>query len=619
MLVLSRTRELAAVAATVVLLATSSLADEGRRDAVALPTEGDAAGAEASEVAEARLLWPTLGRPAFVAPGDTLCIYAQMPQVTQTPVVSLLCPTTPKHRHLLHAGPEAGQALVGGEALRVQVPAYIVPATYDLEIRWGRSCVVGRHCVAVGTLPERVRIVHLSNMNVGDVGAPDFDPRLIKEVNLVGPTLIVATGDYLDATHADPVRGWLELGDFLARFDAPAVLACGDHDDVAFYSRFVAPSPIGVVEVGRCRGIVLLDHADNPIERDAGQLRWVERVLTEPNDERVTFVVSHAESPNLLRFWQRQGTLERMVRGGRLGLWFAGGHRDWDGREYAGLVTAAAPMLFLRTHQSSSAAQDGAEGVSHYRVVDLVGTRAFLPGEAGQSGPPASIPVGRLGVKVGGPNDGTRTRLAVTATNNLPYRMDGLAARVLLRPEGDGEPWCQGATLERATRIDGIWECRLRFDLPDKGSLRALVGAGPEPPRPDVQVRIDLPSRLRFTARSSADGLRFCSASETAALVYVRNRGEGAVEVRPLVRLDGDRVAYRLVNEEGPFATAYRLRLQAGEEVALELDLSAVRVRPGRRELQVYLEGGWACTPVCHPLDVEVTPAELLARIDHAR
>ncbi len=619
MLVLFRTQELAAVGLMVVLLAISTLADDGGRDAEAVPAEGNAVEAEAAEVPEARLLWPTLGRPAFVAPGDGLQVYAQMPPATQTPVVSLLCQTLPKHRHLLQAGAEAGRALGGGKALRVQVPAYIVPATYDLEIRWGRSCVVGRHCVAVGTLPERIRIVHLSNMNVGDVGAADFDARLIEEVNLVAPTLIVATGDYLDATHADPVRGWLELGDFLARFDAPAVLACGDHDDMALYSRFVAPSPIGVVAVGPCRGIVLLDHADNPIERDAEQLRWVERVLTEPNDEGVTFVVSHAESPNLLRFWQRRGTLERMVRGGGLGLWFAGGHRDWDGREYAGLVRAAAPMLFLRTHQSSTAAQDGAEGVSHYRVVDLAGTRAFLPGEAEQDRPPASISVGRLGVKIDAPNDATRTRLAVTATNNLPYRMEGLAARLLLRPEGDGEPWCQGATLERATRIDGVWECRLKFDLPDKGSLRALVGTGPEPPRPDVQVRIELPSRLQFTVRASADGLRFCSASETAALVYVRNRGEGVVEVRPLVRLDGDRLAYRLVSEEGPFATAYRLRLQPGEEIALELDLSAVRVRPGRRELQVYLEGGQACTPVCHPLDVEVTPAESLAQIDRAR
>jgi hypothetical protein len=619
MVVLFRMQGLAAVALTAVLLAISSPADNEGRDAEVVPAEGNTAETEAPEAPEARLLWPTLGRPAFVAPGDAFCIYARMPQATQPPVVSLLCQTSPKHRHLLRAGAEAGRALGDGEALRVEVPAYIVPATYDLEIRWGRSCVVGKHCVAVGTPPERIRIVHLSNMNVGDVGAADFDARLIEEVNLVAPTLIGATGDYLDATHADPVRGWLELGDFLARFDAPAVLACGDHDEMALYSRFVAPSPIGVVEVGRCRGIVLLDHTDNPIERDAEQLHWVERVLTEPNDERVTFVVSHAEAPNLLRCWQRQGRLEQMVRGGGLGVWFAGGHRDWDGREYAGLVTAAAPMLFLRTHQSSTAAQDGAEGVSHYRVVDLAGTRAFLPGEARQGRPPASIPVGRLGVKMDAPNDATRTRLAVTATSSLPYRMEGLAARVLLRPEGDGQPWCQGATLERATRIDGVWECRLRFDLPDKGSLRAVVGTGPEPPRADVQVRIGLPSSLQFAARASADGLRFCSASETSALVYVRNRGEGAVEARPLVRLDGDRVAYRLVNEEGPFATAYRLRLQPGEEVVLELDLSAVRVRPGRRELQVYLEGEQAYTPVCHPLDVEVTPAESLARTDRAR
>ena len=44
------------------------------------------------------------------------------------------------------------------------------------------------------------------------------------------------------------------------RLDAPALLACGDHDDMTLYSKYVAPSPIGVVDLGRFRGVVLLDH-----------------------------------------------------------------------------------------------------------------------------------------------------------------------------------------------------------------------------------------------------------------------------------------------------------------------------------------------------------------------
>jgi hypothetical protein len=542
-----------------------------------------------------------------------------MPTSARTPVLSLVFAGRPTHRHLLQAGPGATELLNRGGPLAVEVPAVVPPGTYDLEIRWGASCLVGRHCVAVGTLPTRVRIVHLSNMNVGDVGAPDFDARLIDEVNLVAPTLIVATGDYLDATHPDLARGWLQMTDFFAQFEAPAILACGDHDDIALYSRLIAPSPIGLVELGSCRGIVLLDHADNPLEQDSEQLRWVERVLSGAADDQLSFVISHAETPSLLRHWRGNGVLERMVTAARLGIWISGGHRDWDGQEWGELIAAAAPMLYLRTHQSSAAPREGAEGVSHYRVVDLTGVQAFQPGEVPATVPQPSIPVGRLSAALDGPNDGSRTQLRATVTNNLAYRMDGLSLRLLLRAEGDAEPWCHGARLVSAIRIGRVWECRLSFSLPDKGSLRAVTGVGAEPPHPDVEVRVGLPRQLRLVRQASAAGLSFLSASEPVGLVHVRNGGDQPVEVRPLIRLDGDRLSYRPAGEERPFATAYRLRLQSGEEVSLELDLSALKVRPGRRELQIYLKGWPAWAPVCHPLDVEVAQAESVARVDGRR
>lgn len=184
--------------------------------------------------------------------------------------------------------------------------------------------------------------------------APSFDQRLIEEVNLVAPTLIVATGDFLDATHADPPVGWRELIDCLTRFDAPIVMACGDHDDIELYSRHVAPSPIGLVNVGRHRALLLFDHPRGPIHRNPEQLRWVERTLGTPGFDGLTFVVTHDDSPNLLRHWQQQGTLTRMIRSGRIGLWFAAGHQDWDGQVYGDVIDAAVPMVYLRTQQSSS-------------------------------------------------------------------------------------------------------------------------------------------------------------------------------------------------------------------------------------------------------------------------
>ena len=87
---------------------------------------------------EATLLWPTLGRPAFVVPGAELPVRAQMPASDRTPVISLVSAALPRHRHLLRAGAGAPASLAGGRILPVGVPASVPPGTYDLDIRWVR-------------------------------------------------------------------------------------------------------------------------------------------------------------------------------------------------------------------------------------------------------------------------------------------------------------------------------------------------------------------------------------------------------------------------------------------------------------------------------------------------
>ncbi|MBU0617714.1 MAG: hypothetical protein KKI02_08350 [Planctomycetes bacterium] len=558
-----------------------------------------------SEVELSGLFSPTLGRPVFVEPGRTFRIAAHLPNADATVTFNLIASGQRQPRYRLKAESEASDKLAAGEPLRLNVPPALPARTYDLEIDCNGQRLFGRHCVAVGRVGRSLRLVHLSNMNVGDAGAPSFDQRLIEEVNLVAPTLIVATGDFLDATHADPPVGWRELIDCLTRFDAPIVMACGDHDDIELYSRHVAPSPIGLVNVGRHRALLLFDHPRGPIHRNPEQLRWVERTLGTPGFDGLTLVVTHDDSPNLLRHWQQQGTLTRMIRSGRIGLWFAAGHQDWDGQVYGDVIDAAAPMVYLRTQQSSGAPRGGATGISHYRIVDIVDDRVILPGEAPQSsGTPPSTPVGHLSATVDGPNDGSQTRLRLTAVNNLPYRLDRLAFTVRVRKLGSQEPWCQHARLEQLVDRDEFWECRLRFDLPDKGSLRALVGSGPEPPTPNVSVEFDLDRALHFRRSATPDGLAFLSLMDSPPVVHVRNDGAQPVELSPLVRLDGDPLAYRPLGDESGFATAYNLRLGPDETISLQLDLSAIRVAPGRRELQLYPEGGDLAAPFCRTVDV---------------
>ena len=596
------------VLATVIAAVTTALASSAS-SAFAGDGATEAPASQGANVVVATLLSPTQGRPAFVKPGGTLRVVAQVSSDVEEVSFSLVATRFPAHRHELISPPGAVERLVGGRPVELTIPADTLERTYDLEIRAGRARLLGRHSVSVGEIGRRIRIVHLSNMNVGDAGAPDFDERLVEEVNLWAPTLIVATGDYLDRTHARPSQGWKDLSEFFARFDAPAVMACGDHDDLGQYSRFIGPSPLGVVEIGRFRAIVLYDVPLRSLDQDAEQIRWAESVLPVANRDVVTFAVSHAECPNLLRYWQRKGTLADMVSAGRLGLWFAGGHQDWDGLEYRQLIDEAAPVLYVRTHQASGATREGANGVSHYRVVDLEEDQAFIPHEAGLSLAAApSIGVGRLTARFDGPNDGSRKRLAFSVVNNHPYRVAALRLRVLLKREGSQKPWCRGARLEGLVNFGSLWECFVRFDLPDKGTLRGLIGTGPEPPELNIDISLSGSSRIRLAERRTEDGVAYLSHTGEPIVLRVKNRGTEAVELEPLLRLDGSAISYRIAGAAGPFASAYVLPLAPGEETVLQLDFSALRVRPGRRALQVYSRGAVAWAPLWVPVEIVVDP-----------
>lgn len=557
------------------------------------------------------IVYPSPGRPVFVEPGGSFVATVQFGEAPDEVQARLVSDRPFSYEQPVDLRPELVKA--GVVRVTVVVPDDVAERTYDLELRSkGSRLATARHSVAVRRLGRRIRIVHLSDMNIGDVGAPEFDTRLIDEINLLAPTLIVATGDLLDATHPDLRRGWGMLSRSLSRFDAPVLAACGDHDALPYYAEYLAPSPVGAIDVGRYRGLVLYDTPAAPISADTAQVDWVVSKLADQKPE-LTFVVAHDACPNLLSHWQRQGALERMIRDARLGIWFAGGSSDWDGREYRTLIAAAEPLLYVRTHESSSATCGGASGVSHYRVLDLEGDRAILYGPDTDSGLPGSIAVGRLRMRFDGENNGTQQRVALKVVNTLPFRMNHLGGTVLVDRAGDARPWCHGARITRLVNLGTMWECHVAFDVPDKGSLRALVGTGPEPDLPTLGVRFELPNRV--SARPTRHGdVRFASdgtdlrvdPTSCRGLVYIENRGDAVVETTPIVRLDGQSVAYRVANSDGPFASAYELRLAPREAFALQLDLPAVRVTPGRRELQVYLKMGPVQVPACWPLDVRV-------------
>ena len=149
------------------------LADVARADST---SEAD------GELAPVGLFSPTLGRPLFVEPGRPLLVVVRAPRADESATFDLIPSGQFEPRYRLEPEPGAADKLATGQPLRLSVPPDVPPRTYDLEINAAGLRLLGRHCVAVHGAGRVLRVVHLSNMNIGDAGAPSFDQRLIDEV-----------------------------------------------------------------------------------------------------------------------------------------------------------------------------------------------------------------------------------------------------------------------------------------------------------------------------------------------------------------------------------------------------------------------------------------------------
>lgn len=533
--------------------------------------------------APARILSPTLGRPIFVEPGG-LCEMMCSGPVSSGGAAALLRRST--DRELTLELTPATQADRGDQnVLAFTTPREALEGVYDLELTDGDTTFTSPHSVAIRKDRGALRVVHLSNMNIGDALAPMPPFALVDEVNLVGPDLIVATGDYLDATHPSPEEGWTRLVEFFRRFDAPLLLACGDHDDLRYYGEWVAPSPIGVTRIGRWQFLTLYDHPSAPITQDSDQVRWVESVLSHEGAD-LRFMVSHDDFPGLLAYWRDQGNLAKWIDSGRIGAWFTGGHNDWNGREYAAIFKAAGPMLYVRTAQSSPALREGSSGKTRYRWIDITGQHVNFPNGDGAESLPPSIESGGLRLIRHEPEGGV-ARFTVQNFHPFPIRDLALKARL---PVSTTPLWTVGARIAQEATVGDYRLVTLHCDAPARGAVGVQVGSGDAPAERAVQVRFDAPQRITFCREQSASAVEFHRAALTSPVtVQIRNDGQATVDTAIMARLNGDLLGLVATDRQEPSATRVGAHLAPGESLALRLDLGAVIVNSGAQELQLLV------------------------------
>ncbi len=535
------------------------------------------------------VLEPSQGRPAILKPGDSFYFVMRVPgDLGKQMFIWLVHSVVPELKVPLESTTPMTTVRRDCGALVLRVPQAVADGLYDIEVRGVRQTFYSRHSVKIVAEPKtKFRIVHLSNMNIDDPSAPEFDELLIDEINLLAPEFIVATGDFTDWGRAlDTPVGWTRVLTFLAKINAPAYLLCGDHDHEASFTRIVANSPLGTFDYGGYHGILLLDHSKRLLDKD--ELKWLVQDLADHKDSTFSFILTHNDDLSVLDQLREATDLPKLVKDGKLRMIITGGHTDWDYREFAAKLAGLDGLEYIRTHQSSTCLRDGSTGVSHYRVIEVDGDRIsyIYPDDNATENKQHSIAVGRLRVFYDGPNDGTQPRVTATVQNALNQPFDD--CRVWLKVarsvgERQRPPDVAGGRLIAAHDGGKYWACEIAVDLPDKGGVRVMAATDGPPPEPvNVAVAIDGDRNLTFTERQTEFGIKYWQAPGPLAL-KLTNRGAGSITARPIVRLNGD-----VLPIAPTYADRWPAKIAAGQTVAIPLELILGRVSEGEHVLQVF-------------------------------
>ncbi len=556
---------------------------------------------------------PSQGRPIFITAGETFYFVMSLPEVFKGDVrFALEHAQEPGIRHALK--PQTQPAFVERFFhLVLKLGSAVPPGLYDLKVWTDAQTYYSRRCIkVVDKFKDKFRFVHLSSMNVDDLTAPEFDEMLPAEINLLAPEFIIATGDYTEwARVRDDPESWRRVLRFFEAFHAPVFMLCGAHDHEASFTDYVASKPVSELNYGKYHGLLLLDHAGHPIDRDEGQVRWVENSLKDSKDRRTNFLAGNSDELGLLDLWRQRGDLPAFLREHKVRMYLAGGSTDWDLKESADKLAGLEDFHFIRTHQASTAQRDRATGFSHYRVIEIDGDEiAYLyPDDVAAEKLQHSIPTGRLRAYFDAPNDGSTPRVAVTVQNALNQAFENAQVWLRVAKRGDEKPVIEPGRVEQVLDAGGHWACQVAFDLPDKGAVRIVASVNPSdiPPAPPVGVELVGAGTWNFAQRTTDFGLTYFESTAEPAL-KLTNRGGSIATCWPVVRVNGSQLHF-----DPAVVSRLPLVLEPNQSLSLPLVLNLRRVDSAVHKLQVY----FLDDPLCRlqTFDVELQMEDVVSKV----
>ena len=559
-----------------------------------------------------QVLEPTQGRARIVNAGNSFYFMFRVEKLDVPRIDVSLVNTFCETERVKLSAQGTPTAIQGNHwVLMLNVPKSAKPGVYNLIIDFG----VGYQKIAnaikiIDQYKNKFRFVHLSNMNIGDPTAPDFDYRLVEEINLLNPEFIIATGDFIEnAGLRHDAQSWKRVKDFLSRFHAPSYILCGDQDDPISFTSQINPSLVGTLNYGSLHFFFMMDSSYHPIEQDTSQLKAMITDLTNLKNTQTTFLVGNRDSlgvfEGLAALGQNPGDIFTQ---GKVRYLLFGGSTDWDFKEYAQKLASLelTDLAYIRTAQSSTCMKNGGSGISRYRVFDVDNDhiRYIYPDEQANHTAQHSVPAGRLKVLDQGPNDGSQNIESAMVVNTLNQSFD--ACRILLQLAGsDPESVC--VANGQIERVIPAGQNKLLVsaivDVPEKGSTQIVATSNPDAMAryEAIPVKMELrsPEKLIFTPGLTSTGLEFFSTTDKLELTLT-NTSQQNIALALQVTLAGQELIIprelfspstqpeNTDQNEDADASSNMIHLATGQSLTIPIQPAVRFIYPGNHSIVIY-------------------------------
>jgi hypothetical protein len=400
---------------------------------------------------EISIVYPILGLPAFLHPGDDL----HLGVVLRNPVQGVWEVEISLHGRRVILPVSSSSMEDGIHILATVVPKNATCGLYDVHVRKGQVRDVEEHALSIGAAKDHLTLVHITDTHM-DAGSfrDQTAQRVIHSIdviNLIQPDLVVITGDI---TTGPPVveedaRSFAEL--IVHNLQVPIYFTPGNHDarlpsdpGVGYYA-FMNPYPDYAFTFGPVR-FISLDHKWEMVGGGALQSSFTQEQLVFLGDElsgtemNLTTVMFHDH-------WRAFGLDDYDFT-----LALAGhNHNNLAYRLHAGsllLVTGAPP----RTDDMIRVIEFGEDRIlsCSYHADDLA----------------SAIPTRLVGVEVT-PATGGESYQRLVVENGLDVGLHDACWTFNLT--GLGEEWkplVLGGSLDSIMATTQSTYCRARFDLP---------------------------------------------------------------------------------------------------------------------------------------------------------